>query len=384
MPLVTAEDFQKPAVTQPTMKVYQLALARMNDQAKPMPPSAAIVASDKSTITAWLSAGALAATSAETCELGASPAEPAVGEGLTPLPGETCYGLRSHNGMTPDDTMPFEVSVGEHYEQFYFQVPWPANSVATRFGGKLDNIPVLHHWLLFTTGRSSALAGTHEITSGSQIGDSGVELIAGWALGGKNVEFPSDMGLVLPSSGMLNASWHYYNRSDSVQKDSSEVQVCVVDRSMRDKILSMSWLGTEDLGGASGMPAHQRSNYSGTCQNRSSAPITIWGFLPHMHQLGRHMKSVITRAGGTTETVFDKPFDFNSQLHYPLDPMLVLQPGDRITSTCTFDNQTDNGVPYGPSSNQEMCYQFTFAYPANALENHVFSLTGAQNTCWGD
>jgi hypothetical protein len=29
-----------------------------------------------------------------------------------------------------------------------------------------------------------------------------------------------------------------------------------------------------------------------------------------------------------------------------------------------------------------MCYQFAYSYPVGALNNGVFSLTGATNTCW--
>ena len=34
-------------------------------------------------------------------------------------------------------------------------------------------------------------------------------------------------------------------------------------------------------------------------------------------------------------------------------------------------------VAFGPSSDQEMCYQFAFSYPARALDNGVISLIGA-------
>ena len=389
MPLMTAEDFQAPAVTQPNLKVHELSLQRMRDEARPMPPGAAIEEADKRTIMDWLSAGAVAEATVTACDTGSEMAaatapKTAGAHGLTPRPGETCYDFQSHNGMTADDKTPFEVAAGEHYEQFYFKIPWPAGSVATRFGSKLDNVPVLHHWLLFSSARSESLHGTHEPSIGSQLGDSGAQMVAGWALGGDDIEFPSDVGLLLPTSGLLNFSWHYYNQADSSQKDASAAQVCVVDQSMRENIASWSSLGTEDLGGTVGMPARQRNEYSGTCRNRSSGPITLWGFLPHMHQLGRHMKTVVSRVDGKQEVVFDKPFDFNSQIHYPLDPMIVLQPGDSITSTCSFENTTNAPVPYGSSSDQEMCYQFTFAYPAGALDNQAFSLTGISNACWGD
>jgi hypothetical protein len=116
--------------------------------------------------------------------------------------------------------------------------------------------------------------------------------------------------------------------------------------------------------------------------NRSSGPITIWGFTPHMHQLGRNMKVTVKRKDGSMETPFDKAFDFNSQITYASEPPIVLEPGDSITSTCTFENITNASVGFGPSSTQEMCYNFTMAYPAHALDNGVISLIGAKNTCW--
>jgi hypothetical protein len=101
-----------------------------------------------------------------------------------------------------------------------------------------------------------------------------------------------------------------------------------------------------------------------------------------MHLLGVHMKSVIDRAAGGTETVFDEPFQFDQQVNYIMNPPVVVQPGDRITSTCTFNNTTDANVAFGQPTTSEMCYQFAFAYPYGALNNGVFSLIGATNTCW--
>jgi hypothetical protein len=384
MSLVTFADFKKPAVTQPTLTVGQLALMRLNDTAKPMPPGGTISADEKKTLTDWLSAGAPAAAASEdTCMTGtavaAVPAEYKIG--LIAKPGETCYDLPTHAAQMPGDKTPYSVIPGEHYEQFYFKVPWPAGVVATRFGAKFDNVPVLHHWLLFTTNKAASQDGTHETTIGTQLGDQ-AQLLGGWAVGGENVEFPSDMGLKLPESGMLNVQWHFYNQGGAAADDSSKVQVCTVPAAMRKNLVGMTWLGTENFNGPLGMPAHQMSTFGGTCPNDSAAPITIWAVWPHMHKLGRHMTSVVKRANGTMETVFDKPFDFNHQVHYPQSPMIVLQPGETITSTCTFDNTTNNSVAFGPSSEQEMCYQFAFSYPAGALDNGVLSLIGASNTCW--
>jgi hypothetical protein len=152
----------------------------------------------------------------------------------------------------------------------------------------------------------------------------------------------------------------------------------------------MTWIGTEDLNGnkwfgGAGMPAHMTSIFSGTCNPlrtgmNSTDPIHILGFWPHMHQLGVNMKSIINHKNGMQETIFDKAFDFNHQIHYLQN--YDLMPGDTLTASCTFNNTTNQGIPFGESTDTEMCYQFTFAWPAHALENHASSLIGATNTCW--
>ena len=86
--------------------------------------------------------------------------------------------------------------------------------------------------------------------------------------------------------------------------------------------------------------------------------------------------------GGRLEVlaVFDKPFDFNHQIHYMQDYDLL--PGETLQNVCTFNNTTNAGVPFGESSDTEMCYMFVMSYPAGSLENHVPSWIGATNTCW--
>jgi hypothetical protein len=291
-----------------------------------------------------------------------------------------CYDFVNHAGQTPDDKAKYVVVPGEHYEEFLFKVPWGPGMVATKFASKLDQIKVAHHWLFYSTNIKSG-DGTHKTTIGTTLGE-GATLLAGWAVGGDNVIFPPDMGLEMPDSGILNGQWHYYNQGTESVSDSSAVEICVTPRAMRKNIAGITWLGTENFNGLGGMPAHTKSSYTGTCINDSDGPITIWGFTPHMHKLGRHMTTVIKRKDGKMETVFDRAFDFNAQITYPFVPLLVLEKGESIISTCGYDNITDKSVPYGPSSDQEMCYNFTVSYPLGALNNGVTGLNGALNNCW--
>jgi hypothetical protein len=381
MPLVTLADLKRPSKSDPNVSVAQASIQRLNDMAKPMPPGANITTRERQVLLDYLKSGnAPAAPAGEKCVIAQTRSDEYLRTGLIAGPGETCYEFKNHGGQTPDDTSKYDVSAGEHYEEFLFEVPWGPGMVATKFGSKLDNIQTAHHWLFYSTNKTDG-AGSHTTTVGSVLG-SGATLLAGWAVGGDNVLFPDDMGLELPASGILNAQWHYYNQTQQTQPDSSAVQVCVVPAAMKKYVAGITWLGTENFNGLLGMPAHTKSMFNGTCVNDSDGPITIWGFTPHMHKLGRHMTATVRRNDGKMETVFDRVFDFNAQITYPVNPLIVLQKGESITSTCTFDNITDEAVPYGPSSDQEMCYNFTVSYPLGALNNGVTGLNGALNNCW--
>jgi len=304
---------------------------------------------------------------------------------LEPRDGETCYEFLMHDG---DGTTPFMVPEDESYNEFFFEIPWGADEVATRFGQILDNKQVLHHWLGFTT-TDGAPGQIDRLVTGTQLGESAT-LFGGWASGGCNVEFPPDMGLLLDDPGKnVMFQWHHYNFTGSPQPDSTKIQICTVPTAMRKNIGSVTWLGTEDLGGngflGGGMPPGVESKFSGTCLNETAEPITIVSFLPHMHRIGKNMFTEVFRAGGAVETVFDEPFRNDYQAYYAVDPFIVLQPGDKIRAECTYFNDTPGNVAFGQSTDQEMCYQFAFSYPAGALDKPGnFSLIGATNTCWGD
>jgi hypothetical protein len=378
---VTQADLHKPSKTDPSISVAKAAVKRLNDAVSPMPPAANITATERQLLVDYLvDAKAPADPAGGKCVITQTRSDEYLHMGLSAAPGETCYDFVNHDGQTPSDKAKYIVKTGEHYEEFLFKVPWGPGMVATKFGSKLDNIKVAHHWLFYSTNKTSG-DGSHTTTIGTVLG-SGATLLAGWAVGGDNVIFPGDMGLELPASGILNAQWHYYNQGTEAAPDASAVQVCVAPAASKKNVAGITWLGTENFNGPVGMPAHTTNKYEGTCKNDSDGPITIWGFTPHMHKLGRHTLEVIHRNGGKTETVFDRAFDFNAQITYPVSPLIVLEKGESITSTCTFDNQTDSAVPYGPSTNQEMCYIFTVSYPLGALNNGVTGLNGALNNCW--
>jgi hypothetical protein len=301
-------------------------------------------------------------------------------EPLVAKQGETCWEFQTHGVSSPTDTTKFDIHDGESYSQFYYDVPWPAGSLATRFGADLDNVKVLHHYLVFSSRVTTPNGTVMRNVTGTTLGEN-AELLAGWAIGGCTTTYPADVGVKMPETGKIMVQWHHFNSTGQVQPDGSKIQICTVPAGSRPHVAGLTFLGTENFNGLLGMgPGKQEFN--GTCTNDSGAPITIIGFTPHMHTIGKHMKSVVTKADGTTATIFDKPFAWDQQVNYMLDTPYVLQPGDRITSTCSFENDTGHNVAFGQSTSEEMCYQFALSYPYGALNNGVISLIGATNTCW--
>ena len=423
MGLTTLADFQREytALTTTqlagrTFKMYELARIRVNREqgTMPMPQGVALAADELTTLDTWLSSGApagAACSTTGTAGTASMPQQPGMagtgtviggtgggteqpGDGpamiedqcelpgaFDPLvassPDETCYDFRVHGRSGLTDTSKFNIPTGETYNQFYYEIPWEAGAVATRFGSDFDNLPVLHHWLAFGQGIGMAPGTVEPGVLGTTL-FTDAELIAGWAVGGCTTTYPDDVGVRLPSSGVIMVQWHHYNSTGRTAQDGSAVQICTVPAGSRPHTAGITFLGTEIIS----VPPGGMGQSSGTCRNDSREPITIIGFTPHMHEIGIHMKSEVRRAAGGTDVVFDMPFQFDYQTNYVMNPPVVLQPGDSITSTCTFQNASLGSVGFGQSTKSEMCYQFALSYPYGALNNGVPSLIGATNTCW--
>jgi hypothetical protein len=309
---------------------------------------------------------------------------------LVPRAGETCYELKNHQSTTTVDATPFAVGDGDHYEQFYFRAPWAKGALATSFATVVDNSKVLHHWFLFATDEAEA-AGSHKSAPSPVLSGDNPVFLASWSLGAPNTVAPDDVGVELPDpSKLVNAQWHFHNSTGQPQPDASAIQICTVPASMRSHMASSTWLGTEDLNGnvwsgGAGMPPHQVSMYTSTCSPMrrglpASEPIHLISFQPHMHRLGTRMQVAVRHVNGSTEYISDVQFSFGASRSYLQN--YELEPGETILTSCTFDNTTDVGVPYGPSSDNEMCYLFVYAWPAHALSNSAVSLLGVTDTCW--
>jgi hypothetical protein len=410
MPLLNFSDFHQPAKTNPSKKVFEMVLARMSDAADPMPPEGQLPAADIATISAWVAAGApecgfatiggtggtggtgggTGGTGGGTggSGTGGGPGTGGIGgsagTGGTGGGGVECFELRAHNGQTPGDTTPFQVglgpwptSPGQFYENFIFKTPYNKKVTALKLEPVIDNGPIVHHWLLFQVrnGQEALVDGSHSTILGTHPGS---ELVAIWAPGGDTIDMPPGVGLEMPEAGgKFELEIHYNNPDGTMKQDRSGVRLCVTSDPI-ENVATITWLGTENIS----VPQRSPGTAIGTCRplNPGGGDITVLRSIPHMHKAGVQLKTVINRAGGAgSEILIDKPFRFEEQRSY-LTPAVV-RPGDTLTTTCSYNNTTAGPLAFGTVSEQEMCYNFVFAYPARALHNPGLSWEGSQNTC---
>jgi hypothetical protein len=346
MPLVSATHFRAKAQTT-NATVGQQTLVRLDDNHRPMPPppNERLSSADHDVLKRWIESGAPDGT----CGPATSGAGGAGMGGMPePLPADvTCYDLTARaSAAGAKYSVP---TTPDLYQCFQYSPPWGAKKVQVVSAKPLiDNAQVLHHWNLYNS--------PDAVTDGTNGGCSGAHpnaaLIAGWAPGGQDLVLPPDVGLRTEPGG-FSLEMHYNNQLGAGQMDASGVRVCVTEK-MRPKEAAVHWLGTQSL---------NKLTATGTCTPSPfiQEPVTIISSSPHMHLQGRHMKTVINRKDGRSEVLIDKPFDFNTQIAYPTPA--VINPGDTLSTTCTFATPT----PFGQGTNEEMCYNFVMAYPAGGL-----------------
>eukprot|EP01092_Planopodium_desertum_P010680 TRINITY_DN47821_c0_g1_i3.p1 TRINITY_DN47821_c0_g1~~TRINITY_DN47821_c0_g1_i3.p1 ORF type:complete len:198 (+),score=21.42 TRINITY_DN47821_c0_g1_i3:148-741(+) len=82
-----------------------------------------------------------------------------------------------------------------------------------------------------------------------------------------------------------------------------------------------------------------------------------------MHQVGHMIWSSHWRAGSQIGEINRIEYwDFAFQQTSPVSA--ILRPGDRINTHCVYRNTPTNVVPFGQDSDEEMCNEFLYYYPA--------------------
>jgi hypothetical protein len=360
-PLTKWEDFHTKSMIYEGTTVLDHIVSRVtgDDNIMPPPPSPPLDQNEIATLQSWVDAGAPRSS----CDTGSQ------SPGNVPPPEETpeeqscdwSVELLAHGSPQPNDSTPYEVTQStDSYICFVVKVPWGTTPAqALRFRPVVDDTRVLHHWLLYAQNGGLRDGDIH----GCNGRHANAALVAGWAPGGGDIVMPENVGQRLPSGddAYLILEIHYNNSGGYTDAlDRSGVEICAT-KELQQYEAAPHWLGSERilmLGGGD-------HDVTGTCTPQLTETAFILSSTPHMHLLGKHMKTTINRGDGSKEVLHDAPFRFEDQVSYPTPT--EIRPGDTLTTTCTFNNSTGRPVTFGSDTENEMCYNFVLAYPAGSF-----------------
>lgn len=284
----------------------------------------------------------------------------------------------AHNNSGANDTSKKEIAAGsQYYASYYYRAPWGSDEVqGLKFRTILDNRKIVHHWILYGVNSATQQDGAVQGGQGQPIGSmQGEFYIAGWAPGAPDIELPTGVGLHMPTgaSAMFRLEIHYFNTAaDAVSElDASGVEFCVTAKK-RAAEAAIHWLGSTNIN----VRANSKTEVKSTCKPQiTNGPVHLISLSSHMHKTGVHSSAILKRGDGSASvTLIDDPFSFMEQTGFkqPRDgsaPDLLINAGDSIDVTCSFDNQTNQNKTFGSNTEDEMCFFYAMAWPRGQLRN---------------
>jgi Copper type II ascorbate-dependent monooxygenase, C-terminal domain len=107
------------------------------------------------------------------------------------------------------------------------------------------------------------------------------------------------------------------------------------------------------------------STQTGKCT--LDADSTIFALFGHMHLAGKHLTTTIMPANGVHSVLLDEDYNFDEQKLVSLDPPAILNKGDVVQTSCTYQNPGPDTLAFGESTTKnEMCISIMYRYPAVA------------------
>lgn len=217
-----------------------------------------------------------------------------------------------------------------------------------------------HHTVLSIV--SSGVAGD-DGEYNCNVSELGTQMLYASGVGTSPLDFPANVGLKLAAGTQIHLNLHLYNTSDAVLEGNTSIMVRRV-ATQPPMLAEMVFAGKilfEIPGPTPENPGPISHDVIGGCDD--SPAFTLFAVWPHMHKLGVHQKfEVIT--GADTAVLHDAAYNFEEQEYYLQSPEIQVPQGATIRVTCSWLNTTGGAVPFGESSDEEMCFSGMYRYPA--------------------
>ncbi|MET0343109.1 MAG: hypothetical protein ABW252_19025 [Polyangiales bacterium] len=256
--------------------------------------------------------------------------------------------LRAH---ARDGKSPFGIPANQELqERLYFDSNWPEPVQVAGIYPLVDNRKVLADFTFHAT----EVAPRH-----------GLRRLYDWFPGDSSISTPvPPVAYILPKGPRtLVLELHYYNLSGPAQVDQSGVALCLVRGAhLRSSPAGVASFDVPNLRIPRNTTQHVATR---TCTVASDQPVLLQFAAPGLHRLGRGFRLTIERADGSRPLTLEGDYSFGDRRTYRLYPDPVVYRGDRITTTCTYDNPLSVDVAGGWRSGEEVCRMTVLYYPDN-------------------
>ncbi len=225
---------------------------------------------------------------------------------------------------------------------------------------RTDNLPVLHHALIFVLYPKEYRHIQPEARSGLN------GYFAAYLPGAQLFNLPPEAGIFLPKGSMFTFQMHY-NSTGKPEKERCEMGLYFHDAPPEKAVLIEAASETEF-----GIPANA-PDLEVTADYEFGQDAEILGMSPHMHYRGSRFQFAANYPDGNTEMLLNVPFyEFDWQPMYILEKPLRVPQGTEIFVKGAFDNSKFNKknpdpeqeVYFGEQSFEEMFIGYVqFAVP---------------------
>jgi hypothetical protein len=370
MSLMSFADFDQPSRTDASVATWILVQKRLHDEIRPMPPGQKVTADELALLDSWLNGK----REKGTCDKVEPQASFTGVPGIEALPCKADTFVVASDQPTDGTKMPdkgWEVPLRKDaYACFGVRLPAKPGRQMTAVAPILKDTRLVHHMILYRdTPETKLPSGFHNCKERSV---DAVPLFL-WGPGAGGLVLPGDVGLELGDGEVQLDLEVHYNNATYIEDafDTSGFGLCTTDE-RRPISAQVATVGTLYFT----IPPKQNGvdgslSLTNTCVPPITEPTRVLATAPHMHALGRAMKTEILRSNGAVETLIDvESYNFNDQSPFPVD--VTLGPDDRLRTTCRWSNPHDTPVRYGGGTDDEMCYNFLLYYPAGQLETPGF------------
>ena len=209
------------------------------------------------------------------------------------------------------------------------------------------NSEAVHHVLLFQDETNvPAQLDANDLgpgyTSFGGTGSSASKLIGGWVPGQSHRSYPPNFGVRIPAGASVIMQVHYPATANG-QTDQSKVNIKYSTTAFREVFINPP-LSHQSLNeGPLVIPANQVRTFTCDYDVPSQYDITILDVAPHMHLLGKSIRSwAVTPTNQTIPLIEIEDWDFHWQGFYEFRNPIKIPGGSTLHSSATYDNTTNN------------------------------------------